>query len=1373
MAELSIPELIRNAAQARGIDPDVALRIAERESSLNPTAKNKRSSAYGLFQVTDDTWKQYKGDPAKRRDLQENLRVGLDVISSNRDTFIKQFGREPNAGELYTMHFLGRTGGPKLLSADPTSPVSSVVSSKVLKANPDIRNKTVGEFIASMQQKMGSKVDTMMAKRGTTEQQAGAVPTPQAPKETIKERPVRERIVPLAQGQISQDMIASLGPNYQAALGAISLADTRDEDDDDEMSFAERYAARREEENRFIEEQQQASRPSALASLDLSYQSPFEEEQPQEPVMLARGGVVHRRDGSPKTGEVSYEGILFPYADEGKAKKALEEYTRLVENKESMQQFTPELLMRGEILRKQAMDPVSIRLARETAFESPRYQGDPYLPRAVTAKSPVTLFAGLPGAQVVDMAPLKDTTVGGFVFNQEAMEEARREGKHLSDVIFMAPPKSRRVQEILEMTPGQVAADRQMTLAHEAEHLLAKKGLVDPNKPDIEGPHPINTTFDTLVDSRTTRGAFVRNVVGVKDYLTKKYDVHLPAYFSRSRPEEFHEQVATLSAIEQVKNVDLTQDPELRKTLFKDPTTRKAYRAITGLRQTRLDARDLPPYTMQPEPGETTASQGVLDFIRGQLESTKEGLITARDRFARMFKEGAPQQQQVRPLKKADGGIVHRRNGSPMYGEMVPDSGPVTADTRRALSLPQGLSSAELMKLFKNVGREGVSNLESLARGSVAAVPGLVGDIESIFRSDKERKFATTPEVERQYLPSRLTKPTKESAGFIEAGTFIDPTVGLKVAKPVAQGTAKAALAGFKSVSPQLENIIEKSGLGLDKSYIVKPEGGNWLPSKREGEDAVDKYIGSLLNNTGIDYSIRRNKDRVNEYKESVDMHTRALARHEEEFSSSPAILANGNVFRRLIAKNQELLDEAQGMVDRSQSIANFIEKKLKPYVRNNLGTKSDQVRLNMDKWELEQQPKLIAEKQKQIDKVRADIDKAVAARGDINPLILTNSQAQLRKLRKEMEEIKARTGSFAQFGNRANMEQFVRDDIQARNLYLGDFPREQFGQLNWPSLPVAGKSTAGKAWESIVDSSMDVYTPKEAMEEYSLGFFENAEQMPPAWLTKLAEAERTGKGGKGIYSLPEYSLVDTHFNHMIDELKSSVDPLSNLPKELRRTPKEIEKMSVEDASTLVDKINGWRASNSSGLNLERANSPAVFETKTYPTIPNTDIPNEKQLRWVEIKMPDNMPKEEGRRILNDSLQYEGEIMKHCVGAYCPNVEKGTRVFSLRDIEGKPYATIEAVPDEIDPVADRQYLESVLSPDILRSFDNRDISEKELMSMLKDRMAGQEPYMIKQIKGLSNGRPEEEAMPFIDDFVTDPSMNWSAINDIQNTNLRQ
>ena len=47
MAELSIPEFIRTQALSRGVDPEVALRIAQRESRLDPTAKNKRSSAYG------------------------------------------------------------------------------------------------------------------------------------------------------------------------------------------------------------------------------------------------------------------------------------------------------------------------------------------------------------------------------------------------------------------------------------------------------------------------------------------------------------------------------------------------------------------------------------------------------------------------------------------------------------------------------------------------------------------------------------------------------------------------------------------------------------------------------------------------------------------------------------------------------------------------------------------------------------------------------------------------------------------------------------------------------------------------------------------------------------------------------------------------------------------------------------------------------------------------------------------------------------------------------------------------------------------------------------------------------------------------------
>jgi hypothetical protein len=127
-----------------------------------------------------------------------------------------------------------------------------------------------------------------------------------------------------------------------------------------------------------------------------------------------------------------------------------------------------------------------------------------------------------------------------------------------------------------------------------------------------------------------------------------------------------------------------------------------------------------------------------------------------------------------------------------------------------------------MMRLFQNVGREGVSNLESLARGSVSAIPGVVGDIESIFRDDKNRRFATSKEVERQYLPQRLTKPTKESEGFVELGTYIDPTI----AKPVAKAAAKAG----KALGPTAADML--SQLGPQPMYIVRPSGGFFPSSK-------------------------------------------------------------------------------------------------------------------------------------------------------------------------------------------------------------------------------------------------------------------------------------------------------------------------------------------------------------------------------------------------------------------------------------------------------------------------------------------------------------------------------------------------------------
>jgi hypothetical protein len=146
----------------------------------------------------------------------------------------------------------------------------------------------------------------------------------------------------------------------------------------------------------------------------------------------------------------------------------------------------------------------------------------------------------------------------------------------------------------------------------------------------------------------------------------------------------------------------------------------------------------------------------------------------------------------------------------------VADSGPITADTRRALTTRQGLSAAEMMRMLQGVGREGVSNLESLARGPVATTLGMAGDVESIFRDGKTR-LPTSQDVAKA-IP-RVTTPTKEGEGFFEVGSY------MPIPPQAAKGTAKAMMAAMKSSKPQLEAILEKGAGAAAPMYAIPREG--------------------------------------------------------------------------------------------------------------------------------------------------------------------------------------------------------------------------------------------------------------------------------------------------------------------------------------------------------------------------------------------------------------------------------------------------------------------------------------------------------------------------------------------------------------------
>ena len=261
-----LSDKIRAAAQAKNVDPDVALAIARAESSLRPDARAGTSSAGGLFQVVDKTWKEFGGKPGKKLDADENIRVGTDIIAKNTQALRSFLNRDPRPAEIYAAHYFGPSGAKSFLSADPNTPIADILGKAAVKANPNLQGKTAGQVLAQLETKMGGS------------------PAPDVSRETsapAAKKPLPPSLPPMA-GAPMKEQVASLGPGYQAALALSFLSDTDEKEDRDvekEPGIAEQWLA------------QQSTRPAAMAQFsDLSIKSPFAE--PQQPQMLADGGEV-------------------------------------------------------------------------------------------------------------------------------------------------------------------------------------------------------------------------------------------------------------------------------------------------------------------------------------------------------------------------------------------------------------------------------------------------------------------------------------------------------------------------------------------------------------------------------------------------------------------------------------------------------------------------------------------------------------------------------------------------------------------------------------------------------------------------------------------------------------------------------------------------------------------------------------------------------------------------------------------------------------------------------------------------------------------------------------------------------------------------
>lgn len=157
-----VRDIITRHASDRGVDPELALKIAGRESSFSPKGQASTSTAGGLFGIVDKTWKGNGGAPGLKYDPEENARVGVKIIADNQAA-LRDAGFEPTHGNTYLAHFLGASGAKSVL-ANPDLPISQTLSNytRAVKSNPKLNmaNWTGNDAINWANAKMsGQKFD--------------------------------------------------------------------------------------------------------------------------------------------------------------------------------------------------------------------------------------------------------------------------------------------------------------------------------------------------------------------------------------------------------------------------------------------------------------------------------------------------------------------------------------------------------------------------------------------------------------------------------------------------------------------------------------------------------------------------------------------------------------------------------------------------------------------------------------------------------------------------------------------------------------------------------------------------------------------------------------------------------------------------------------------------------------------------------------------------------------------------------------------------------------------------------------------------------------------------------------------------------------
>ena len=387
----------------------------------------------------------------------------------------------------------------------------------------------------------------------------------------------------------------------------------------------------------------------------------------------------------------------------------------------------------------------------------------------------------------------------------------------------------------------------------------------------------------------------------------------------------------------------------------------------------------------------------------------------------------------------------------------------------------------------------------------------------------------TTPNAEQGYSvmdPSNRAPAGREAEmqRYRDIGTALgigaDPiTMLAPLAKPAVKAVGRGALAAAQSdTAYDLANRVA-SATGASPLYAVKPKGGNWappinldLPSKR--------LAGSEAN---------ANSDSV----------TRALS----PLRTSP--------YSRFENPNLTAAEVDSLNANVADPLNRWLDKKLASYVRNEMGTPDDPIRLMHEQG----------------------YSHSPAIRG--------------------MEENVAGTWTPQRVADARSEAGFPEEGFAVRRHAEAGYPEENL--LN---------ARRAEEWETLSDSAIDPNIAGNYQEDIQLGRQRLENRNPEFksilgdWDPNVEMAENSPWIEKLDPNTPIYRIADSQtfssdldFNHLIDELRASLSPNSELPAHLRLTPETLNKVSVADAVKRVSEINDWRA-----LQAEKAERAGMLE---------------------------------------------------------------------------------------------------------------------------------------------------------------------------------